>query len=79
METVRDRTYPLYDEIYMYVDQPKDKPIDPKVQEFLRFIVSREGQEAVERDGKYLPLTAAAAKEQLSKLAGTAPTAAASK
>jgi phosphate transport system substrate-binding protein len=79
METVRDRTYPLYDEIYMYVDQAKDKPIDPKVQEFLRFIVSREGQEAVERDGKYLPLTAAAAKEQLSKLAGTAPTAAASK
>jgi phosphate transport system substrate-binding protein len=79
METVRDRTYPLYDEIYMYVDQAKDKSIDPKVREFLRFIVSREGQEAVERDGKYLPLTADAAKEQLSKLAATAPMAAASK
>jgi phosphate transport system substrate-binding protein len=79
METVRDRTYPLYDEIYMYVDQAKDKSIDPKVREFLRFIVSREGQEAVQRDGKYLPLTADAAKEQLGKLAGTAPMAAASK
>jgi phosphate transport system substrate-binding protein len=63
----------------MYVDQAKDKSIDPKVREFLRFIVSREGQEAVQRDGKYLPLTAAAAKEQLSKLVATAPAAAASK
>jgi len=79
METVRDRSYPLYDEIYMYIDQGQDKSIDPKIREFLRFIVSREGQEAVQRDGKYLPLTAAVAKEQLSKLAATAPAAAASK
>jgi phosphate transport system substrate-binding protein len=79
METVRDRTYPLYDEIYMYVDQAKDKSIDPKVREFLRFIVSREGQEAVQRDGKYLPLTGAVAQEQLRKLGGTEPVAAASK
>jgi phosphate transport system substrate-binding protein len=68
METVRARTYPLYDEIYMYVDQAQDKSIDPKVKEFLRFVVSREGQEAVMRDGKYLPLTAAVVREQLKKL-----------
>jgi phosphate transport system substrate-binding protein len=68
METVRDRTYPLYDEIYMYVDRAQDKSIDPKVKEFLRFVVSREGQEAVMRDGKYLPLTAEVVREQLKKL-----------
>ena len=68
METVHDRTYPLYDEIYMYVDQAKDKSIDPKVKEFLRFILSREGQAAVMRDGKYLPLTAEVVREQLRKL-----------
>ena len=68
METVRERTYPLYDEIYMYVDQGQDKSIDPKIREFLRFIVSREGQAAVMRDGKYLPLTAQAVSEQLKKL-----------
>jgi phosphate transport system substrate-binding protein len=68
METVHNRTYPLYDEIFMYVDQAKDKSIDPKVREFLRFIVSREGQAAVMRDGKYLPLTAEVAREQLNKL-----------
>jgi phosphate transport system substrate-binding protein len=68
METVHDRTYPLYDEIYMYVNQAKDKSVDPKVKEFLRFILSREGQAAVMRDGKYLPLTAEVAREQLKKL-----------
>jgi phosphate transport system substrate-binding protein len=68
METVHDRTYPLYDEIYMYVDQAKDKSIDPKVKEFLRFILSRQGQAAVMRDGKYLPLTPEVVREQLRKL-----------
>jgi phosphate transport system substrate-binding protein len=38
------------------------------VKEFLRYILSREGQDAVQRDGKYLPLTPEAAREQLQKL-----------
>jgi phosphate transport system substrate-binding protein len=73
METVRNRSYPLYDEIFMYVDQAQDKSIDPKVKEFLRFVVSREGQEAVQRDGKYLPLTAQVVREQLGKLDWVGP------
>jgi phosphate transport system substrate-binding protein len=64
MENLRSRKYPFYDEIFAYADGVKD----PKVREFLRFIVSREGQEAVERDGKYLPLTAEMCREQLKKL-----------
>ena len=64
IENLRSRKYPLHDEIYAYVDQP----LDPKVREYLRFIVSREGQEAVMRDGKYLPLTAEASRAQLKKL-----------
>jgi phosphate transport system substrate-binding protein len=64
IENLRARTYPLHDEIYAYADVP----LDPKVREFLRFIVSREGQAAVMRDGKYLPLTAQAVSEQLKKL-----------
>jgi len=67
METLRDRTYPFYDEVYMYVDHPAGK-IDPKMKEFLRFVVSREGQAEIMRDGKYLPLTATVAREQLKKL-----------
>jgi phosphate transport system substrate-binding protein len=64
MENLRTRQYPLFDEIYAYADQA----LDPKVREYLRFIVSREGQQAVMQDGKYLPLTAEVSREQLKKL-----------
>ncbi|MEO6874893.1 MAG: substrate-binding domain-containing protein [Opitutaceae bacterium] len=68
MENLRSRNYPLYDEIYAYADAATGTTLDPKVREFLRFIVSREGQECVERDGKYLPLTAGVSRAQLEKL-----------
>ncbi len=42
--------------------------MDPRVLEFLRFLLSQEGQADVMRDGKYLPLTAEVAKAQLKKL-----------
>jgi phosphate transport system substrate-binding protein len=42
--------------------------VEPKLREFLRLILSREGQEIVARDGNYLPLTAAVVREQLGKL-----------
>jgi phosphate transport system substrate-binding protein len=58
----------LYDRIYAYADRVPGKPMDPTVLEFLRFILSREGQAEVMRDGKYLPLTAEVAKAQLKKL-----------
>jgi phosphate transport system substrate-binding protein len=68
IENIRERRYPLFDEIYAYCDGDKAAALDPKVLEYLRFIVSREGQDAVARDGKYLPLTAKASREQLNKL-----------
>ena len=68
MDSVRSRTYPLFDEVYFYLNRGPGKPVNPLVREYLRYIVSREGQEAVQRDGKYLPLTAEAAREQLKKL-----------
>jgi phosphate transport system substrate-binding protein len=68
METVHDRTYPLISQIYMFANRDKDGSAKPLVREFLRYVVSRQGQEEVERDGKYLPLTAEAAHEQWQKL-----------
>jgi phosphate transport system substrate-binding protein len=68
LETLHDRTYPLYDRIYAYVDRVPGQPMDPKVLEFLRFVLSQEGQDAVMRDGKYLPLTPEVAQAQLKKL-----------
>jgi phosphate transport system substrate-binding protein len=42
--------------------------MDPNVKEFLRYVLSQEGQAEVMRDGKYLPLTAEVVREQLKKL-----------
>ena len=42
--------------------------IDPKVREFLRYILSLQGQHAVVRGKDYLPLTADLVREQLRKL-----------
>ncbi|HYZ47891.1 MAG TPA: substrate-binding domain-containing protein [Sphingomonas sp.] len=55
--TLIDRSYPLARTLPAVIDRPPDGRIDPKVREFLRYILSREGQEAVNRDGRYLPLS----------------------
>lgn len=68
LRTVHNRTYPLYSQLFMFANYRKDGSIRPIVREFLRYVVSRQGQEAVERDGKYLPLTAKAAWAQWKKL-----------
>jgi phosphate transport system substrate-binding protein len=67
-ESFQDRTYPLVRSIYIFVNRPPGKPLDPKLKEFLRYVLSREGQETVARNGSYLPLTASVVREQLEKL-----------
>jgi phosphate transport system substrate-binding protein len=66
--TVQDMTYPLARSLYFVTKQPQGKPLDPNVREFLRYILSREGQEAVVREGDYLPLPANVVREELRKL-----------
>jgi phosphate transport system substrate-binding protein len=68
LETVHDRTYPLVGDVYFYLNRKPGTALDPKLREFVRFILSREGQAAVARDGKYLPLTAGFLQQQRSKL-----------
>jgi phosphate transport system substrate-binding protein len=67
-ESFQDRTYPLVRSIYIFLNRPPGKPLDPKLKEFLRYVLSREGQETVEKNGSYLPLSAAVVREQLQKL-----------
>lgn len=59
--------YPLARSLYIYVTKDPRKPWDPLVAEFLRFVLSRQGQEVVIKDG-YLPLTASMVEEQLAAL-----------
>lgn len=68
LDNLQNRSYPMFDRIYAYANDDPQQGLDPKVAEFLRFIVSRQGQELVEEDGKYLPLTASVAQAQLAKI-----------
>lgn len=67
-ENVWNRSYPLTDAVYMYTNGASNHPMDPKVREFLKFILSRQGQAAIVQDGKYLPLTKEVVAAQLAKL-----------
>lgn len=67
-DNVANRTYPLIRDAYFYVNKAPGMPLDPKVREFMRFVLSREGQEIIARVGYYYPLNAAYLKEQLRKL-----------
>jgi len=67
-ENVANRTYPLVRDAYIYVNRAPGRPLDPKVREFLRFCLSREGQEIIARAGYYFPLTPESLREQLKKL-----------
>ncbi len=71
---VASRVYPLSRLVYLCFapDQPSGEPadprVDPKVREFLRYILSRQGQADVAREGDYLPLTPALIGAQLKLL-----------
>jgi phosphate transport system substrate-binding protein len=67
-ETAAARTYPLTRVVTVALDRQPDKPIDPKVKAFLRYILSREGQETFARDRTYIPLDAHSAQRQLERL-----------
>jgi phosphate transport system substrate-binding protein len=68
IENVQNRTYPMYADVFFFMNREPGKALDPKVREFARYVLSREGQAQVIRDGKYLPLTAEVAREQLKLL-----------
>jgi phosphate transport system substrate-binding protein len=67
-QTAEARTYPLVRTIDVALDRAPGAPLKPRVKEFLRFILSREGQRIVVSDGAYLPLGAATLHEQRQRL-----------
>jgi len=68
VENLQTRKYPLWGDQLFWVNVKPGTRIDSRTAEFIRFVLSREGQELVEEDGKYLPLSAAIAKEELARL-----------
>jgi phosphate transport system substrate-binding protein len=59
--------YPLSRFLYVYINKAPGKPLDPLMREFVRFMFSKDGQEAVIKDG-YYPVPSSIAKEETGKL-----------
>ena len=66
--TLIEQTYPLTRLIPAYINRPPGQPIEPRLREFLRYVLSREGQAVIVRDGGYLPLNPTAAAVERLKL-----------
>ena len=58
-QEVAAQTYPLSRVIYIFFNQPPDKPVNPVLLEFLRYVLSRQGQQQVVEDAIFTPLPAA--------------------
>lgn len=67
-DTFHDRSYPLVAAVYFYLNRAPGQPMPPRVKQFIAYVLSREGQQAVIDDGMFIPLTPEAAREQLAKL-----------
>ena len=59
--------YPLARFLYVYVNKAPNKPLDPLVAEFVKMILSKDGQEVVVKDG-YFPLPGKIEQEEVAKL-----------
>ena len=66
-EAAVDGSYPLSRALYMYVNKAPNKDLSPLEREFIKLVLSKEGQEIVVKDG-YVPLSASTAKKTLAKL-----------
>jgi phosphate transport system substrate-binding protein len=68
LHNVYTHNYPLSRYVYIFVNKKPGEPLQPKIKEFLKLVLSREGQDVVAKEGVYIPLTPAVAKEEAAKL-----------
>ena len=59
--------YPLSRYLYVYVNKKPDTPLSPLELEFLKLVLSRSGQQIVEKDG-YVPVSARVVSRELRKI-----------
>lgn len=52
------QAYPLHRSVSLVLHKPDQEPLVPRLSEFLRFVLSRQGQAIIDRNGTYLPLSA---------------------
>jgi phosphate transport system substrate-binding protein len=59
--------YPLARFLYVYVNKAPGKTLDPLTREFVKLVLSKNGQQDVVKDG-YFPIPASVAREELNKI-----------
>ncbi|WP_019614127.1 PstS family phosphate ABC transporter substrate-binding protein [Psychromonas ossibalaenae] len=67
LENAVSGKYPLSRFLYVYVNKHPNKPLSPLQAEFLKMILSQQGQAIVKKDG-YIPLPGSIAAKELAKL-----------
>jgi len=68
VENVYTHKYPLSRFVYIYLNRKPGTEIPAKTKEFLKLVLSQQGQQIVAQEGVYLPLTPDVVKEELAKL-----------
>jgi phosphate transport system substrate-binding protein len=71
--TVMTGQYPLARTVYAYVNRTPGRALDPRVSEFLHYVLSRAGQQEVVASGDFLPLSTRYAEVGQAQLARTSP------
>jgi len=74
-ETLADRTYPMTRSAWLFFRRTNDKPLDPRIDAFVRFVLSPEGQAVVQSKDGFLPLTPKMQADQIHKLEAPIPAA----
>jgi phosphate transport system substrate-binding protein len=72
-ENAIDGSYPLARFLYIYINREPGRPLHPLTREFLSMVLSYTGQSTVVKDG-YIPLPAAVAAREVSRLLVEPPT-----
>ena len=68
-ESVASRQYPLTRSVFMVLNTDAAHPLSTATVEFLRYVLSSQGQAAMRREGNYLPLPHEVATHQRKMLA----------
>lgn len=66
-ENVATGDYPLSRYLYVYVNKKPGEPLPPLEREFIKLVLSKQGQEIVNKDG-YIPVSARIAGRELKKI-----------
>ncbi|RJG11274.1 PstS family phosphate ABC transporter substrate-binding protein [Massilia cavernae] len=68
LENVYSHKYPLSRFVYIYINKKPGQPIEPKTKEFLKMVLSKQGQQIVADERVYIPLNNEIVRAELAKL-----------